>query len=200
MNPSIPLGQLPPISDLLAKHADFLDQRFYNLRLSDFESEESYRKTEAFIKSAVLLHPIVFDRPAILPARKHRKKSWVTKIAGIGKNESVREVSFPFTGSRELFKYAPGHDCGPISASIFLPGNSELTVRFKRTYKDIRSAMVAAYELLQPTFRMIECNNHEVLNWSIKTGKQIELLLNEKYKGYIDLYFPNDLLTLGLDI
>jgi hypothetical protein len=188
MNEFIPLGQLPPISELFKMRSQHIKERFYNLRASDVTTDAQFDLTRTFIRDAILLQPIVFEQPVFSASAGSKFRDMV-----------IREVRLPFTGSKEIFNYSPEDLSYPKNQEILLPVDGCLRVRLKSVLFSKREAVNAAGRLMGATIQMIAVNNEAVKDWSAKTDELITRKLLSFRKECLDLYNPKDLLSPAAD-
>lgn len=105
MNEYIPFGQLPNIAVFFDKRTEHLEERLYNLRIDDVETEERLKETHAFLREAILPQPVVFGEPIFSGSLGQIEASLIARLRHKLKHVMIRQVTLPFSGSRELFGY-----------------------------------------------------------------------------------------------
>src|ERR1043165_7433402 len=144
MNVFIAKGELPPISKLFRKHIRHLVTRLHNLKFGDIDSEERFSKTLLFIKSAILLPPVMFGRPQFSGVFERQETSifgtFTTKLRDV----FIRQISFPFTGSRSLFYYTSSGDSVDKNAAILMPAEDSLDFQLDAVFYSRAEALKAA--------------------------------------------------------
>jgi hypothetical protein len=199
MNEHIPFGQLPDITELFNKRTQHLKERLYNLRVDDVESEARFNETLVFLREAIVPQSVVFGEPVFSGSIGLTEASLAARFRHKLQQTMVRQVTLPFTGSRELFAYSTESAGLPPNAAILLPSSGYLTVKLHTIFLSKYEALNAAKHMLAATLQMIAMNNEAVVNWAPKAEDIIERKLINFQKECLDLYRPNELLRPNIN-
>jgi hypothetical protein len=194
MNEHISFGQLPSITELFSKRTQHLKERLYNLRIDDVESESRFNETLTFLRESILLQPVVFGEQIFSGSLGPTEASLVTRFRDKLKHAMIRQVTLPFTGSRELFGYSTKNSHLPPDSAILIPANGYLTVKLHTIFLSKYEAVNAAKHLLGATLQMVAMNNEALRVWSMETEDIIGRKLLAFRKECLELYRPNELL------
>lgn len=196
MNQFTPFGQLPPVAEFLKKRSKQLVERLYNLRLDDVQTEERYNQTREFIRAAILPQPVVFGEPIFSASLSVPATTMIAKFGGKLRSVVIRQITLPFTGSKELFGYAPNKSLNiPPDAAILTPADGYLTVKLHTIFFSRYDALKAARHILNATLQMIAANNEDLKEWVATAEDSISRKLLSFRKECEDLYIANNLLT-----
>jgi hypothetical protein len=194
MNEHISFGNLPNITELFSKRTQHLKERLYNLRIDDVESEERFGETIAFLREAILPQPVVFGDHIFSGSLGQTEASLVTRFKDKLNQAMIRQVTLPFSGSRELFGYSTKNTYLANDAAILVPANGYLTVKLHTIFFSKFEALNAAKHLLAATLQMISMNNEALRVWSLETEDIIGRKLLAFRRECLELYRPNELL------
>lgn len=194
MNEFIPFGQLPPISEFFKKRAQHLRERLYNLRADDVLTEERFNQTSAFIRAAILPQPVVFNEPIFSGSLDHIEAGIITRLKGKIRDVMIRQVTLPFSGSKELFGYASNSIKIPCDSVVLMPDSGYLTVKLHTIFFSRYEALNTARHMLRSTLEMVGANNDAVKIWSARTEELITRKLLTYRKECMELYRLNGML------
>jgi hypothetical protein len=182
MNTLTHLGHLPPISELFAKRTRHLIQRLHSLRIYDVETEARYEVLRSCLKHTVLLQPVTIGPPILRGLNESRKATFLRTFIHRMKGGFIRQISVPYTGSRELFCYSSDSSFAAPDTPIIIPSGKCLTVKLDAVFMTRVDAVQAAMLKLQPTMQLIERNNAAAIAWSEKTEGHIAYQLEKHHK------------------
>ena len=96
-------------------------------------------------------------------------------------------VSFPVTGSHELFHYRANGGSFTLR-DIHTPSYNEISMDIEMQTLDKAQAFAEAEKELEATRQLIAQNNFDIERWSQYMSEQIESMAAQKRKELLDLY------------
>jgi hypothetical protein len=162
----------------------------HNLRAIDVRSEEEFLGVKASIRKAVLLQPIVFGSPELV-SRGYTSghSSMIQQVAVRIRKAFIHKVAFPFTGSKELFDYAPEtFGYFKTETGLIRPTGNRIIVELNVPYLNMRKAVLEAQTILILTMQFIKSNNAVAEIWSRRVKDKLEKRMEEKRDELMKLY------------
>ncbi len=174
---------LTPISELKKERESKINTLINNLKIVDVNDDTKFAETSKRIKNSILLTPIVFGDPKFIDHEFEEISLTMQQqlIGGVNRNHYYHQVSFPFTGDRELFSYQPESFLYSSSdRGLILPYTNNLTVYVDLPELNPNRAILEARILLEMTMRFVNSNNTSIQSWSVVIGQRIDEQLRVK--------------------
>lgn len=169
------------LSDRVAKIHSLVNQ----LKFPNVEKDEDFEKSKQKIKDSILLTPVTIGTP-IFKDYEYEERTVRPEQLFFGNAPSrdnyIHEVTFPFTGSQELFDYCPGSfstmssDHGLIKPST----SKSITVYVELNEISPDTAISQSQNLIRLTKEFVEGNSREVKLWNTAIEKQIDEVMENK--------------------
>jgi hypothetical protein len=182
MNHFVPASSIRPIAELLQSREHLLAQIVAKLKARDLRDDNSFKRLKRSIRRTVLLQPVEFGAPTISghPDCAEEVPLWRRVIARV-RHLFTKVVTFPFTGSKELFCYTPEPDIiDGTESGIFEPMGNCLPVDVGLPFEDEAQVLKEASIMVTLTRQFIAINNSIVSSWRKRISRRIEETLDAK--------------------
>lgn len=181
--------QLSILDNLFIEKERELKRIIGDLQLIQVKSDSAFDATLNRIKNSILLSPVIIGEPKITGNRQITKQvpPNYQNMWGGPQNRNVISISFPFTGSEELFNHRAGGQSLAMNR-IYLPSYRSIDIEVELKDLDKSAALSMATAEIATTRELINQNNPVVENWSIKMIPIIEQMAANKRKELIDFY------------
>lgn len=184
-------GEITNIRELKSDKESKINSLVNNLKIKDVEDDKAFENTINSIKRAVLINPVVLQEPEFVDHKYSEKRlSFTDQVAGLSKDHYYHEVSFPFTGSKEIFLHQPedGFSWSSSEYGLIMPRNSSIRVYVDLPQLDPEKAKSEARRLLSMTLQFVDKNNRSVESWNAGWSSRIETQLKNKREELIKLF------------
>lgn len=183
---------LPRINDLFLSKEKQLNTMVGNLQVKDVKNDSDYNTAVAKIKKEILLTPVSFQDPEIKGHRTGERSVGASYEYPWPRTKSflIVTVNFSFTGSSELFQFAPNSlTFSSTDTGVYQPDyNNVITVSVQVNELDKDQVKSRAREMMSTTFSLINQINPFADQWSLTKGPLIDELLRQKRKEILDFY------------
>lgn len=188
MSITLPITQLYSIDNLFSERKKQIVEYLNNLKLVSIKDDNAFRSTMVRIKNSFLLEPVTIGEPKITGNRPLTKQMppHYQNLWGGPQTFNQITVSFPYTGSSEVFSYRAN---GSLVISIFyLPSGSSIEVDVLLPQLNKEQALSNARKEMAATIELIKLNNPSVEAWSANMSTFIEEQAVIKRKELLELY------------
>jgi hypothetical protein len=179
LNHFIPIYGLPFMINYQNQKELKITTLINSLKIDDVKEDSSYAKTIAKIKSEVAISLVEIQDPV----HKDFKYDSTSR-------QYVHDISFPFTGDKELFRLTPpsGISFGGSDHGIIAPLSNSIIVHVPQTDTDPQKAISSARQLLRLTISIAESNNVSLKDWNERTAQRVESELAVKREELIRFF------------
>jgi hypothetical protein len=190
MNKFVAPADLHPISKLIRHREEQINVLLHNLRAIDVRNAAEFTGVKASIRRAVLLQPVVFGAPELVSrGYKSGNSTLMQQMAGRIRKAFIHKVAFPFSGSKELFDYAPEtFGYFKTETGLIRPQGNRIIVELNVPYLSMQKAVLEAQGILSLTMQFINSNNAVAEIWSRRTKDKLDRRLEEKREELMKLY------------
>lgn len=182
--------RMPLITDLLQKRESKINTLINNLKIEDVKDNTAFDRTTLRIKREVLLSEVVIGEGKFINHEYQEiTLNFHQQVSGGSKNHYYHEISFPFTGSRELLTYRPVEfEFFSNSRGLIEPNSADLTVYVDMPELNPSKAIEQAGVILSMTTQFARKNNTVVKSWVEVVEKHIDAELIKKREQLIKLF------------
>lgn len=160
-----------------------------NLQINEVKTDAAFNATVSRIKRNILLTPVTIGEPKITGNNQITKQvpANYQNFLGGTQNMHVITVSFPCTGSEELFNYRINGGSLPMK-NIYLPSYKSISIEVQLKELDKAAALSMAKSEMATTIELISQNNSPAEQWSATTAVLIQQMAEKKRQELIDFY------------
>jgi hypothetical protein len=176
---------MPHFSQFLSERGSKIRVLVNQLKFPDVEKDEDFEKSKQKIKNAILLTPVAMGVPVFKDYEYEERNIRVEQRFFDGqpsRDNYIHEISFPFTGSQELFNYSPSsYSTRSSDHGLIKPSTSNsVTVYVELNEISPDSAISQAHSLIRLTNEFVEGNSKEVKTWNTAIEKHIDDVMEAK--------------------
>lgn len=179
------------LRDLKFRNGKNGDILIKNLKITDVKSDEAFKLTTARIKSNILIDPVVIADPVHVNYTSFEAPYDMRgALLGYNRNRYHHQISFKYSGDRELFNYKPDNFSFSVSGNGIIkpPTAKEVIVIADITTVDPNEAIGVARNLFSETQDLINENNSSIIAWNTSIELEIDEALQKKREELIRYY------------
>jgi hypothetical protein len=181
--------QLHTLDNLFQARERELKELIGNLQIDEVREDKRFKAKVAEIKAQVLLKPVTIGQPKIEGNRQETRKVPPNYQMMWGGQQAVNivTVSFPITGSSDLFEYRASGASLTMS-NIYAPEYNSITLDIEVPALDKAQVLATANKELETTRSLILQNNPIAEVWSERIDQKTDTMAAEKRKELMDFY------------
>ena len=160
-----------------------LKQLIGNLTINEVKDDKNFEGTVRRIKSQIALTQATIGEPKITGNREVPKPLMFGRM---GTTNAVT-VSFPITGSKELFEYRANGGSFTLT-SLYTPDYNGITIEVEADTLDKGQVLAAAEKEIAATRTLIAQNNPQVEAWTARISTQVDSMAAQKKQELAALY------------
>jgi hypothetical protein len=181
--------QLHVLDVLFQQREKEVKQLIGNLQINEVKDDKTFEKTVNRIKAQTALTPVTIGEPKIEGNRQETRQVGPNyqQLWGGERAVNIVTVSFPVTGSHELFEYRASG--GSLTMrNIYTPDYNSISMEIQVAALDKAQVLAQANDEISTTKELIAQNNPQAEAWTSRISAQIDSLAAQKRKELIDFY------------
>ena len=162
-----------------------------NLKINQVKDDSMFIETSERIKREILINPVEIGKPKLVDfSFEERALTMEQSYSGFSKNHYHHQVSFTFSGDKELFSHIPegGFSYGNLDRGLIIPNSNTLTIYIDLPELNPDRAVEESYKLLSMTMQFVKNNNQSLQDWTIVIKQKIDDLLKLKREELIRIF------------
>jgi|GEM_PF-2763892 len=177
--------QMGHLSQFLSERSKKINSLVNKLKFQDVEQDDTFESRKQRIKDEILITPVSIDAP-VFKDFEHEERDIKPQQRFFDSQPSrdnyVHEVSFPYTGSRELFDYvSSGYSTYSSDHGLIKPSTSNsISVYVDLGEISPEIAVNKSQSLMRLTKEIVERNSNEVKIWNTSIEKHIDEVMEAK--------------------
>lgn len=179
---------IPNLENLFSDKRSSIRGDIGNLQINDVREDAQFQNTVNRIVNYTQLEKVTIGQPVIVSHTQSIKDVPPNYNNVFGGQQKVYKVivSFPVTGSRELFRYRTS---GSLAMrAVYVPSNSNITIEVQTVILDKVKVLNEASEEISTTRQLIEQNNAHVDHWNKSIEEDVKQQLDDKRRELIAFY------------
>ena len=186
------ITEMPYINYVLSERENNIKETINKLKLPDVKEDSTFDRTKQKVKNDFKLEEATIGDPKIVDYESIEKnfgRSYENPFGG-RRTVNIITISFPITGSEELFALKPMNFTFSLSSNlrVYQPTGTTVTIEIESFDLNKDNALIEAQKEIQLTRNVVENNNNVIKQWNSSAESMIESLANAKRVELLDFF------------